>query len=555
MYGIFITALYLAFFILLTWPSVLHFNTRILADGGDGFVGYWNIWSVRHAVLNAQNPFVTDLLFYPQTTNLLIHCLNSFGGFLTIPFTVFLSDVAAFNLVVAFGFAISGLGAYLFAKNIVGRALPAFVGGYIFTFCNYHFAHAEGHTCLVLMQFIPFYFLFLYRLLTTKSCSNAVLAAIFLFLVLLCDYYYFLFCVLSSVLFAGWAICCPTADVMTVKKILPIALFLCIVTLTSGVFVANLVKVARMGEVVGHDASPFGMDLFALLIPGGHWRFHEMTAAYWQRLSGNIHESSVHVGLASLVLAVSGYHYLRMRGNNVRFLLLSLFSVFFVLSLGKDLQVFGNHIMLPMPYDLLEKLLPLIRVGGMPVRFSVITIFAVSMLAACGTQWLYSLKGFHRNVLAMLLIMGSLELFPRPVPNTEIAFPPHIEFLAKYAAAREGAVLDLASPEPQVAMVYQTRHKQPIQTAYLSRTQRSVRETASKVEDLVDQQKFSELGSAYKFRYVLTNTDIPGCRLLFDGPIRVFEIPHEVDVTKERISRDHERDNDHENKSGSDLYY
>lgn len=202
--------------------------------------------------------------------------------------------------------------------------------------------------------------------------------------------------------------------------------------------------------------------------------------------------------------------------------MLWIFAVFFVLSLGKDLSVLGYHILFPMPYDVLERILPVIKMGGVPTRFTIISIFAISMLAAFGVHWIINeLKS--RIALLLVLIMVFLELIPRPIPSTPVEFPPYIEFLIKRTEQTPGAVIDIANG-PGQAMVYQTRHKQPIQTGYLARLQPNVSQNYSEIKWLVDQQKYLDLRLRYEFRYIVTFTIIPDLKLLFDGPVRLYEI-------------------------------
>ncbi len=508
--------LYAASFFALTWPSVLRFGTHIMSDRGDGLQMYWNVWWVRHAVLNGAQPFETSLLFYPETPSLIVHSLHAFGGFLTVPFAGLLNDVALFNVVVTFGFVASGWGAYLLTQHFVKGTLPAFVAGYIFTFSNYHFAHATGHLNLVLMQWIPFYFLFLLRLLRGGRERDAVFAALFLFLTLLCDHYYFLFCVLASAIFILWGVWTKIA--LNVRTARAFALFGGLSLVTSGVFLLAFLRAAA-GEVTGHDPRGGGMNPFALLVPGGHWRFRELTELYWG--GSNIHETSVHLGLGVLTLAACGYYLLYRRRDDARTLLIALALAFFYLALGKGPQLAG--VTLFAPYDLLEYALPPIRAGGVPVRFVVVTILMLAVLAACGVRLLWdSRRG--RLPLALLLCLAFTELLPYPVPSTLVTFPPEIEVLAKRAAAQPGAVLDLAHSR-QLAMLYQTRHKQPIQTGYLARMQGATERSYAQVQRLIRTDRFAELGSTWGFRYVLSEAPLDCCRLLYVGSVRLYEIP------------------------------
>lgn len=523
-----ILLLYGVLFLALTWPACLHLNTHILADKGDGLQMYWNVWWVRHAILTSGlTVFETPLLFYPQIPNLFIHSLHPFGGLLSVPFVSLLGDVALFNLVVLFAFAVSGWGAYLLAKHITGCEWAAFIGGYIFTFSNYHFAHAQGHLNLVLMQWIPFYFFCLYRLVDIHRVRDAVFSAFFLFLVLLCDHYYFLFCCLASLFFVAWGFGSRRIKIQNFRSYL---IFIILSLCSSGVFCIHFLSAASSAEITVRDPESFGMDLFALLIPGGHWKFAQMSAPYWERLGGNIHESSVHVGLGVILLSVFGYSHLKKNRNSLRHLLIALATVFALISLGADLQIFGYHFQLPMPYDLLERMLPFIRAGGVPVRFIVITILSLSILASAGASILWSRH--RRGVLMLLLGLVAVELLPRPVPTSLISFPPHVEFLANLARLEPGPVLDLAH-RPNLAMVYQTRHRQPIQTGYLARKQHAVLQSDAQVQLSIDEWNVSEL-SRIGFRYVIAETEPEGCQLLFKGGgASVYELPKQSEASFE----------------------
>ncbi len=515
--------LYGLLFLILTWPSAVHLGTHILADGGDGLQMYWNIWWVRHAVLSGRlDVYETPMLFYPQSPSLLAHSLHPFGGLLTVPLAAVCPDIVLFNLVVIFAFAASGWGAFLLARRFGAARLPALAGGYIFTFCSYHFAHAQGHLNLVLMQWIPFFLLYFLRVVEDGRARHAVLAALFLVLVLLCDHYYFSFCVLAGALTLLWAAVRGRPAGLSRPALRSWLLFGSLVASTAGVFIYLYLQAVAAGDIAGHQSRESGMDLFALLIPGAHWRWHGLTAFYWERLGANIHETSVHVGLGAAALAVCGYIDLRRRRDRTRLLLLLWFLVFFLLALGRELQVFGWRMNLPMPYDALEFAVPPLRTGGVPVRFVVVAILALSVLAARGAGLLAATRG-GRLALALLCGLVCVELYPRPVPVTRVTFPAYIDVLARHATTHPGPILDLVHPQ-QLAMVYQTRHQQPIHTGYLARIPQPVRRSFVRVNHLIERQAFAELGSQWGFRYVLATTAPPDSRLLFGGPVQIYEL-------------------------------
>lgn len=327
---------------------------------------------------------------------------------------------------------------------------------------------------------------------------------------------------MASLLLVIWGIYFKTISLLTASMWLRFSLFAILVLSTSGVYVGYFLQAAITGQIGGHNALAYGMDVLALLIPGGHWRFNTFTAPYWQHLSGNIHESSVHVGLGVMILAGYGYVFLKHNHNNIRYLLFTLIVVFTALSLGKNLQIWDTHIDISMPYSWLEQLIPFMSIGGVPIRFIIISILAISMLAACGTQYLSAFI-MGRIQLMLLLGLGFWELLPSPIPNSLIEFPPYIQFLAQHAIKQPGAVLDLVN-QPQLAMMYQTLHQQPIHTGYLARIQSTVGQSYLHIQNLIQYNQWETLKSQYGFRYVIAQSNLLNCRLIYAGPIQLYEI-------------------------------
>ena len=178
----------------------------------------------------------------------------------------------------------------------------------MFTFSQYHFAHAEGHLQLVALEWIPLFI--------------AVLAAAghraehreqpsphpwLLLLVALCDYYYLFYCVLAGAIIGAWhvwGIRAALADYAR-RAWRPIAVFSGATLATSGVLLASLLRLNAADPLGGeHQALAFSLDALALFIPGGHWRFATLTKSYFERLPGNIHESSVYIGLPAVLLSI-----------------------------------------------------------------------------------------------------------------------------------------------------------------------------------------------------------------------------------------------------------
>jgi len=202
----------------MTYPLGTQYARAIPGDGFDGWQNYWNLWWVKVALLEQHTqPWFTDLLYHPTGVGLLFHTLNSFNGFTFLPLQLAWGLLPAYNAVVVFSFAVGGLGAYLLARHVLGpgsRRLAAFCAGLIFTFSPYHIAHLLGHMQLISLEWIPFYVLYLLRTVEAAQkglprralVRNALLAALFLVLVTLCDWYYLMYCLIFTAALGTWQV-------------------------------------------------------------------------------------------------------------------------------------------------------------------------------------------------------------------------------------------------------------------------------------------------------------------------------------------------------------
>ena len=134
------------------YGRVALFNLGTGVVGGD-FDGYENLWNddwVRRALFELHtNPFYTKFLYYPTGISLRYHTLNPLNGIFALPLWPLIGSVASTNLLFLISIALTCFCAYLFFKDLVGSALPAFAGAAIFTFTNdqlygfYSFGQAE----------------------------------------------------------------------------------------------------------------------------------------------------------------------------------------------------------------------------------------------------------------------------------------------------------------------------------------------------------------------------------------------------------------------------
>jgi hypothetical protein len=114
---------YLALALLMTYPLVREFSQAIPGDGFDGWQNVWNLWWVKRALLvDANSPYFTRFVDYPDGVYLYFHTLNIFNGLTFLPLTINGGPLVAYNVAVVFSFVVGGYGAYLLALYVMRKA-------------------------------------------------------------------------------------------------------------------------------------------------------------------------------------------------------------------------------------------------------------------------------------------------------------------------------------------------------------------------------------------------------------------------------------------------
>ncbi|HEX5501538.1 MAG TPA: hypothetical protein VFW96_02880, partial [Thermomicrobiales bacterium] len=387
------------------------------------------------------------------------------------------------------------------------------VGGALFTFANYHFAHAQGHLQLVALEWLPLFLLCWQRLLVAPGMWRALAAAGALLLVQLCDYYYFFYCVLAGGLLLAWHWWHTGRGrhYLDRARLAALAVFAVAAAALTGPLPAALFLLNRRDPLGGeHPAAAFSLDLLAPAIPGGHWRFASLTAGYWSRLPGNIHESSVQVGVSVLLLlaliwarrrdvAAPTLHYWYLVG-----------AAFGLLALGPVLHVAGRAVPATdglMPYALLARAFPPLRLAGMPVRMVVLVQLGAAMICALGLPALWRAGPRWRALTALLLALAVVEYLPAPLPESHPAPPPYLAVLQ--ARPDHLAVLDTATDQYR-ALYYQTLHGRPLAFGYVSRLPASVAARDAALMDLVRARRYDALARAGFGYLILPPADAAG---------------------------------------------
>ena len=154
--------LYAALAVLFSWPLALKFYTHFIdaTEYGlpvrDAAQHHWNLWWVKHALLNLHtNPYSCDYLFAPQGTPLALHTLCMLYGIISIPLQLFLPINAIYNLILLSGFIFAGHSAWLLARSLGANQQGALLAGIIFSFFHFR-TDSIMHLNIFSTQWIPY---------------------------------------------------------------------------------------------------------------------------------------------------------------------------------------------------------------------------------------------------------------------------------------------------------------------------------------------------------------------------------------------------------------
>jgi hypothetical protein len=470
-----VLGVYLALTVLLTYPLAQQFTTHVPGDGSDDPALVWNLWWVKHAVIDLHsNPLLCDFLFYPLGIDLTFYTLTIWNAFASVPFQPFLGLVSANNVIVFASFVLSAYGAYLLGRYLLPREVhpsAPFLVGLIYAFSSNRFVYASlGQFNILSTQWIPFYALFLIK--SRRNPNNLrypLLAAVFLLFNGYAEFTYASFLLVFTLIYVlywlvvgGW------------QKNLRFFVNLALVGLVFVVGMAPiLVQMVRVMMVEGDFlvegggfANVFSADLLGFLVPSG---LHPL-ADLWRKSFDFSYLNFVFIGYSVLGLAVFGA-VSRFRDRSVRFWIVATL-LFGLIALGPTLRLNGEEHELPLPFDLLAAL-PFFKANRYPSRYSVMLALCWATLAGYGLSRLTKVLRGGRRRWAVSLVLSGFVLFehlsiPLPLSNFQVpevyegiaAEPGDFTVLEIPLAWRNGfRVTGTKDPMIMFTQFYQTEHE------------------------------------------------------------------------------------------------
>ncbi|MHB8895201.1 MAG: hypothetical protein ACYC99_08530 [Candidatus Geothermincolia bacterium] len=419
-------AAYAAVVAFMTWPAVT-LVSRTYAQRGDPYGTIWWMWwfrfsFARHIPSNPMtwvgvpygrnvSPFSRD----PLTTNVL-------RGL-----SVTTTETVAYNIFLLLGFFTAAIGMYYLVRRLTGSRGAATVAGFIFGFSPYMLMQGKEHISLLTTAFIPLVFYFVIRAWKERSILMAALSAISFVIMTLFNYHYGLIGATLLIAFGltVWLLGKPwTANGRQGALVRGVPVLLCV----AGAVALVVFIYARRGSV---SSDMTGLYLYSArpwdyFIPQAQgvalgWLTNGFITSHLH--GGFLVENSLFVGLLPLCLAVYAFFAMRKRrgapdtdiagsgegliednpgtvvtslervssDNRIQIAFAVSAVVCFLFSMPPTARLFGLKLYLPS--YLLHYLVPDVRAYG---RFGLGVIFAVAILAACGTAALLRKKEWSR---------------------------------------------------------------------------------------------------------------------------------------------------------------
>jgi len=313
--------LYSLLTVAMTYPAAIFLRSKVFGGPADNFHFLWELWYVAHALFDLhKSPFFDPDVFVPFGFSLIRNQDLSPGTVLLFsPLTHFFGEVFTYNFLVLMSFLLTAFGTYLLARELWSNRLAAFLAGLVVGFCPYRFAHAAGHLSIVSTEWIPFFFLYLERLISKPRLKNAVLAGLFFGLSAWSTWYYFFMVPIAALFYVAFRINWrrPGKDLWNLLKLGLISIGVALILVLPFLIPYYL---ATHGAVVDFrgpgESQAFAAALADYIIPPTtHVLWGTKVADLWRNGPNRLWESEwqLYLGAIALLLAVAGVFHPRRR--------------------------------------------------------------------------------------------------------------------------------------------------------------------------------------------------------------------------------------------------
>ena len=436
-----ILALYTVITLVMTWPVGARLTTHLAGSGGDPWQTMWrfdhklSLWQFSISSSQFSNFLVDEFLGggEPQLVN------NSVWPWM--PLHALFRQPTAYNLVWLLSFILSGYAMYLLVRSLVSSdvkftignlqlEIAPFIAGVGYMFLPFHVAHSYGHFGAMQMQWIPFIIALTISAFRKPSAWKAAGLGLLFLVQAWTEHHYFLWMFILAIIAGVYFRKEISRKVRSVPKVL-ITRYSLLVTFFILVIVLSYLPTIRLAL---QDTSPlnlgrdqlirFSADVFAPVVPAP---FHTVWGAisnslFFRYFTGNVSEATQFLGVMPLLLIIFFHQKLPARLTKFWFWVA---GIFFLMSLGPRLHVFGNVTPIPLPYELLDSWPVISSVRAVARAGSMV---GLSVMVLLGLVLASQLKRAAMGIAVLAIIL--LEFLFLPVPTQSAQLHPIYTALA-----------------------------------------------------------------------------------------------------------------------------
>lgn len=545
------------FFILIsiiwTYPLIFKLNSIFIGGHGDSSATIWSIWWFKAAWKDNISSQFCPIISAPLGHDFSNAIPYQFTDTLFFIFSSIFGEISAYNIILFLSYPLSAITMYFLVHYFTKNKLVSMISGLIYSLCPYHYLRIQGHILLSQIEWIPLYFLFLFKFDEKKTFKSAITWGFVFSLIFLMVYYYGFFTIILTVLFFILKI---LYSIVKEKKLgLAFAdffkIFLAVLVFTLIV----LPHFLPLFTAIKKEPTDFTRELVQLetysariweyFIPSvGNPFFKDIVSNFvFSHLHGsNLMESTLYLGYVPIIFALIGIYYLYFKKNKIVFMrnlniiencqkndrnklkksskiinnkdflvffLIVLFVFSVIVSLDPIVNIFGLEIKFPSYY--LFKLIPIFRVY---TRFYPFILMSLIVIASIGmSKILEKIKLVKYKVVftvvVILFIIFEFINFP-PFHTTDLLKTPDVYkwikeqpedfIIVKYPLASREHI------ENSIYSFYQFRHqKRMFNGIYLNTYADEIR----KILDDLREPSDIDLLKFYGIKYVIAHDNQP----------------------------------------------
>ncbi|MCU1264984.1 MAG: hypothetical protein JWM21_1302 [Acidobacteria bacterium] len=460
-------------------------------DGNDCGQMVWNIWHVTESISSGRNPYFTDQVYFPVGANLAHHTLAAGFFPVTLLVKIFsggdpLYPLYAYRLIGLLCFTLILYFSFLLLREVgIGRGAAA-TAAVAYSFSHFYMAHVM-HLNHLAGFLIPLTALLSVRVYRAAGRNLILLALVCGLAVYFTEFSLYIYMATALFILALSLYASERRRLVTLWQqagTLNLVLAVAVFVLLLAPFAINLARDKVLKPPI-EQSSIWSGNLAGFFIPDP-----EKTPVYGhifstlnKRVTTGVGGFEMFLGYVLIFFAVVGVIKVRNRYLRISAVLA---AVFLVLSLGATLKVFGTETRWPLPYALLMRVPPF-DLGRTPVRFIVMGLFFLMIVAAAGIAWLQNTVAARSGprwsyaLLALIFFWATAEVY-QPIARQHPFMPP--QQLSKMAP---GPVIELPLlAYDGYASLLQVFHHQPIATGYLARISQTQLDHATALKEIID---------------------------------------------------------------------